>query len=209
MLDLNNAQFIGHVLAHPIEGFEDLRWKKKGSVPIAVAVVVLLFLSMVLYERAYGFQFYISYDKIFNIVPFLFQSVIIFLTWVVANWAMCTLVDGEGSMKKIFIYSAYALIPFVATSLIGTFLSSFFVQDEEVFLLTIQYLGYAWSALLLITSQKAVHQFSIGKTLLCIIFTLLAMLAILFLLVLLLTLMQQVLIFLFSIYTEISYRIRV
>jgi hypothetical protein len=209
MLDYNNPQFIGHVLAHPIEGFEDLRWKKKGSLPIAVAVVVLLFLGMVLEDRAYGFQFHISYDKIFNIVPYFFQSIILFLTWVVANWAMCTLFDGEGSMKRIFIFSAYAIIPLVVCTLAGTILSSFFVQDEEVFLITIQVVGYAWSALLAITSQKAVHQFSLGKTLLLILLTVAAMVAILFLLVLLLTLMQQVLIFIFSIYTEISYRIRV
>jgi hypothetical protein len=209
MLDLNNPQFVGHVLAHPIEGFEDLRWKKKGSIPIAIAVVVLFFVGMILEERAYGFQFYVSYEKIFNIVPFLVQSVVLFLTWVVANWAMCTLVDGEGSMKRIFIYSAYALIPLVACTLLHTFLSRFFVQDEYVFIVTIQYIGYAWTGLLLITSQKAVHQFTIGKTLLCILFTVLAMIAILFLLVLLLTLIQQVIIFIMSIYTEISYRIRV
>ncbi|MDR0944093.1 MAG: YIP1 family protein [Ruminococcus sp.] len=209
MLDYNNPQFVGHVLAHPFEGFEDLRWKKQGSIPIAIGIVVLLFVSMVLQDRAYGFQFYVSYDKIFNIVPFLVQSIILFLVWVVANWAMCTLVDGEGSMKRIFIYSAYAMIPYVACTLLGTFLSSFFVQDEGIFLTTIEVIGYAWSGLLIITSQKAVHQFTIRKTILCIILTVLAMIAILFLLVLLLTLMQQVVIFVMSIYTEISYRFRV
>jgi hypothetical protein len=209
MLDYNNPRFVGHVLAHPFEGFEDLRWKKQGSVLIAAVVVFLFFVTMVAEDRVYGFQFYVSYDKIFNIVPFLVQSIVLFLVWVVANWAMCTLFDGEGSMKKIFIYSAYALIPYVACGLIATFLSNFFVQDEEVFLTTLNVLGLAWSGLLIITSQKAVHQFSIKKTLLLIILTVLAMIAILFLLVLLLTLFQQVVIFILSIYTEISYRIRV
>jgi hypothetical protein len=209
MLDYNNPRFVGHVLAHPFEGFEDLRWKQKGSVRIAAAVVFLLFVSMVAYERIYGFQFYVSYDKIFNIVPYIVQSIVLFLVWVVANWAMCTLFDGEGTMKKIFIYSAYALIPYVACSLIGTLLSNYFVQDEEVFLSTLNIVGIAWSVLLMITSQKAVHQFSVKKTILLILLTILAMIAILFLLVLLLTLFQQVVIFVLSIYTEISYRIRV
>ncbi|MDR0987491.1 MAG: YIP1 family protein [Ruminococcus sp.] len=209
MLDYNNPKFVGHVLAHPFEGFEDLRWKKKGSIRIAIAVVLLLFVAMVAQDRIYGFQFYVSYDKIFNIVPFIVQSIVLFLTWVVANWAMCTLFDGEGTMKKIFIFSAYAIIPYVACSLIGTILSNYFVQDEEVFLITLNAVGLAWSGLLVITSQKAVHQFSIKKTILLIILTLLAMIAILFLLVLLLTLFQQVVIFILSIYTEISYRIRV
>ncbi|MDR0903113.1 MAG: YIP1 family protein [Ruminococcus sp.] len=209
MLDYNNPRFVGHVLAHPFEGFEDLRWKKQGSLAIATAVVVLFFLATVAEDQVYGFQFYVSYDKIFNIVPFLVQTIILFLVWVVANWAMCTLFDGEGTMKKIFIYSAYALIPYVACTLIGTLLSNYFVRDEYIFLETIEYIGLAWSGLLVITSQKAVHQFTIKKTLLLILLTLLAMLAILFLLVLLLTLFQQVIIFVLSIYTEISYRFRV
>jgi ABC-type Na+ efflux pump permease subunit len=57
--------------------------------------------------------------------------------------------------------------------------------------------------------MKAVHQFSFGKTLALILLTLVAMILVLFLLVLLLTLFQQVLIFIFTIYTELSYRLRV
>ena len=57
--------------------------------------------------------------------------------------------------------------------------------------------------------MKAVHQFSFGKTLALILLTLGAMILVLFLLVLLLTLFQQVLIFIFTIYTELSYRLRV
>jgi hypothetical protein len=209
MLDYNNPRFVAHVLTHPFEGYEDLRWKKKGSVLIATGVVVLFFIQAMAYELFYGFQFYISYDKIFNIVPYLFQSVVIFLVWVVANWAMCTLFDGEGTMRKIFIYSAYALIPYVFANIATTLMSHVMVQDEYVFITTINVVGLLWSIVLLINSQKAVHQFSLFKTILLIVLTLLAMLAILFLLVLLLTLFQQVAIFIMSIYTEITYRIRV
>jgi hypothetical protein len=209
MLDLNNAQFIGHVLAHPFEGYEDLRWKKKGSMAASVGIVILLFATTVISARYYGIQFQMTYEKLFNIVPYLFQSIIIFCTWVVANWAMCTLFDGEGTMKKIFIYSAYAIIPYTASGIINIILSHVMVEEEAIFLTTINVVGIAWSVVLAITSQKAVHQFTIFKTILMILLTVIAMVGILFLLVLLLTLFQQVAIFILSIYTEISYRIRV
>ncbi|MBQ8825493.1 MAG: YIP1 family protein [Oscillospiraceae bacterium] len=209
MLDLNDKQFVKHVITHPFEGFEDLRWKKKGSMKIAILIVFLLFFQQVAYSRLYGFQYYSDYDKIFNIVPYIFRSFILFGTWVVANWAMCTLFDGEGSMKNIFIYSAYALIPYIAGYLIGTLLSHFLIKDEYIFIQAFEIIGTCWSFVLAISAMKAVHQFSFGKTIALILLTIVAMVAILFLLVLLLTLFQQVLIFILTIYTELSYRLRV
>ncbi len=209
MLDLTRGQFVKHVIMHPFEGYEDLRWKKAGSMPIAIVVVCLLFVQQIAYSRLYGFQYYSDYDKMFNIVPYIFKSFILFGTWVVANWAMCTLFDGEGSMKNIFINSAYALIPYIAAYLIGTVMSHFLIRDEYVFIQAVEIIGTCWSFVLLISGIKAVHQFTFFKTIMLMLLTIVAMIAMLFLLVLLLTLFQQVLIFILSIYTEISYRFRV
>ena len=209
MLDLTQGQFVKHVVMLPFEGFEDLRWKKAGSMKIAIGIVCLLFIQALAYSRMYGFQYYSSYDKIFNIVPFIFQSFGIFLLYVVCNWAMCTLFDGEGSMKNIFIVTAYSLIPYICGRLIGTLLSHILIRDEYIFIQAFEIVGTAWTVVLFISAMKAVHQFSFGKTLALILLTLVAMILVLFLLVLLLTLFQQVLIFIFTIYTELSYRLRV
>ena len=208
MMDLTKGQFVRHVVLHPFEGFEDLRWKKAGSIKIAAVIVCLLFVQVLAWERWYGFQYYSSYDKVFNVVPYLFQSFILFGAWVVANWAMCTLFDGEGSLKNIFIFSAYALVPYIAGYLIGTLMSHFLVQEEYIFIQCIEIVGKGWTFVLMISAIKTVHQFTFVKTILLIILTIIAMFAMLFLLILLLTLFQQVLIFIFSIYTEISYRLR-
>lgn len=209
MLDLTKGQFLKHVIFHPFEGFEDLRWKKGGSGRIAFGIVCLLFFQQLAWDRLYGFQYYVAYDKLFNIVPYLFKSFVLFFTFVVANWAMCTLFDGEGSLKNIYINTAYALVPYITGYLIGTFLSHFLVQDEYIFIEACEVIGTAWTVVLFISGIKAVHQFTIWKTLWLLLLTLVAMVAILFLLVLLLTLFQQVLIFILSLYTEITYRFRV
>lgn len=209
MLDLTQSQFVKHVVMHPFEGFEDLRWKKAGSMKIAIGIVVLLFIQQLAYSRMYGFQYYSDYDKIFNIVPYIFQSFGIFLLYVVCNWAMCTLFDGEGSMKNIFIVTAYSLIPYIVGYLIGTVMSHVLIRDEYIFIQAFEIIGTAWSLVLFLSAMKAVHQFSFVKTIALVVLTLIAMVLVLFLLVLLLTLFQQVIIFVFTIYTELSYRLRV
>ena len=200
--------WLKHVIFHPVEGFEDMRWKKQGSMKIALIIVFLLFVVMVADRQLTGFQFNTAYVKVFNVVPLLVQSVVYFFTWVIGNWALCTLFDGEGTLKKICIYSAYALVPYIVCSAVSIFISNFIVQEERIWMTAIYYLGLIWSVVLMIQAMKAAHQYSFTKTLVSMFFTLVAMLLILFLAILLLSLFQQVYVFGYSIYTEIDYRIR-
>lgn len=209
MMDLRPGEWVKHSITHPAEGFEDMRWKKAGSLKIAFAIVLLLFLAQIADGRLYGFQFGISYDKTFNIIPYIVKSIVLFGAWVVGNWAVCTLLDGEGTMKNICIYSAYALIPYIAQIFINVLLSYILIQDEAVFMQAIRIIGVGWSVILLFSAIKSVHQYSFGKTVFAIILTIVAMLIMLFLLVLFMSLIQQVYIFISTIYTEISYRVRV
>ena len=150
-----------------------------------------------------------AYSDVFNVVPILVQSVVYYITWVVANWSFCTLLDGEGNMRRIAIYSAYALVPFIVGSIVSTIISYFVTLDESIWVTAVSQIGLWWSIVLMIFGMKACHhQYSFSKTIVCIILTLIGMLLILFLVVLLMSLFQQVWLFFFTIYTEIMYRIR-
>ncbi len=209
MMDLTETQWVRYAVTHPVEGFDDMRWKKSGSLKIAFLIVGLLFFGEIADDRLFGAQFFISYERIFNVVPYIVQSIILFAVWVVGNWAVCTLLDGEGTMKNICIYSAYALIPYVAQLYINVILSHVLIRDESVFLDIIRIIGIGWTAVLLFSAIKSVHQYSFLKTAAAILLTIAAMLIMLFLLVLMLALLQQIWIFISTVVTEIIYRIKV
>ena len=100
MYEFTPVGWLKHCVFHPVEGFEDLRWKKQGSMKISMLIVLFLFIAMVVDRQLTGFQFNDSYVKVFNVVPLIVQSVVYFFTWVLGNWAICTLLDGEARLAK-------------------------------------------------------------------------------------------------------------
>ncbi|MCM1131903.1 MAG: YIP1 family protein [Ruminococcus flavefaciens] len=209
MNDFNQLEWLKYAVTHIFEGFEDMRWKKSGSMKIAVIIIFLLFFSRIAEERLYGFQFRESYDKTFSIIPYIVSSFVVFGAWVIGSNAVSTFLDGEGSLRNIFIYSAYSLVPYIAQSFINTVLSHFLVKDEYVFMQAIEITGILWTAILLFSAIKAVHQYSFVRTAVSVVLTITAMFIMLFLLILFMSLVQQMYLFISTLYTEISYRIRV
>ncbi len=205
-LDLPAWKWPFYVMRHPFEGFEDLRWKKAYNMKVAMVIVALFFIVSVCEQLMTGFLFDFSDVKIFNVVPIVIQSIVLFFTWVVGNWALCTLFDGEGTMKNICVNTAYALVPFIIGKVINIILSNCLLRTESAFITFVCYLTILWTVILLISGMRTVHQYSIPKTLLFMIITVFAMVIIIILLVLLVSLFQQVYVFVYSIYTELLYR---
>lgn len=205
---MNELSWLKYAITHIFEGFDDMRWKKSGSMKIAWTILFLLFFSRIAQERLYGFQFRASCDKTFSIIPYIVSSFVLFFAWVTGNNAVSTFLDGEGSTRNIFIYSSYALVPYIAQSLINTLLSHILIRDEIVFIQAIEIIGILWSAILIFSAVKAVHQYTPVRTAVSILLTLVAMFIMLFLLILFMALVQQLWLFISAIFTEISYRLR-
>lgn len=207
MMDFTTGGWIKHALTNS-EGFEDMRWKKTGSLKIAFVIITLLFLALIFHDRLTGFQLSEYNEKLFSVVPYIMESFVLFGMWTVGNWAVCTLLDGEGTMRNICIFSAYALIPYTAQLYIRVLLSQVLISDESVFLDVIEIIGTLWTVILLFSAVKAVHNYTFSKTAAAIILTLAAMIIMFILLLLFMSLIQQVWIFISTVITEISYRMK-
>ncbi len=207
--DMKPWQWVKHVIFHPTEGFEDMRWKKAGSLKVAFFIVFMLFVSQVFSSRYGGFAYNTrAYSDVFNIVPILVQSIAYYATWVVANWSICTLFDGEGNMRRVAIYSAYALVPFIIGNFLSTAISYGLTLDESIWYTAIYQVGLWWSVILMVFGMKACHQYNFTMTIVSMICTVLGMVLILCLLALIMSLFQQVYVFFATVYTEILYRVR-
>lgn len=199
--------YLQYILLHPIEGFEEFNYYKSGSLPLAMGILAAWFLIKIIERQATGFIHNSNNPESLNVLYIFMQTVVLFTLWCVSNWAFCTLMDGKGTFKYIWISCSYALVPMIAFMLIATVVSNFLTYDEAIFRVLLIVLGDTWSIWLLVSALRTIHDYTFGKTIVSIMLTLFGIACILFILVLSLNLYKQVFDLFRSIFSEIQLRL--
>jgi len=124
----------------------------------------------------------------------------------VSNWSVTCLMNGEGRMKDISIAVGYGTVPISFSLIVATIFSQFVADDEQAFYTLIIGVGIAYGLIMILMGIMQVHNYTLGKTLVTLFITFVAMLIIIFLILLMSNLLGMVFNFFKSIYTEIIFR---
>ena len=194
-----------HLMYHPFDGFWDLKHEKRGSVRAATTIIGIVILSF--YYQAVG-QGYIanpttSYSTIFTQILAIGVPLAL---WVISNWCLTTLFDGEGSLKDIYIACGYALSPLPVLTIVSTLLTNIFTADEMAITTLLVSIAFIWAALLLFFGMAVTHDYTMGKNMITVIGSIVAMALIMFVAILFTSLIGKIVSFISSLAIEISYR---
>lgn len=197
--------YVFHVIFHPFDGFWDLKHEKRGS--LRAAATILGITVLVFYYQAVGQSYLLNplgnYATLFDVL----MSVLVPLAlWIIANWCLTTLFDGEGSFKDIFIATCYALMPMVLILIPTTIISNFLVTNELNILSTVNAFAFIWAGMLIFFGMMVTHDYSMGKNIVTTLGTILGMVIIMFIAVLFSTLLGKLVSFVTNIVTEIQFR---
>ena len=190
------------VLVHPYDGFERLKKEKLWSIPISLGILLALFLTLTAKWFLTGFSFNTNRPIDYNVFITFLQAFLIVSVSAIANWAVCTLIEGKGKLIDIFCMMVYSLLPLVFCEFIGIIISNAFTLEEQAFLIAFEAFGVLYSATLIFVGFMSIHEFSFKKTVLSIIMTVIGIAIIIFLAVLFVGLLQQVVSFFKSIWSE-------
>lgn len=195
-----------YVIAHPFDGFYEVRHREKGSVWVALLLILLFGISFTL-NRRYA-SFVVSDVNPLTVQSFteIFGVLITALLFATANWSVTCLMDGEGRFRDILTVVGYSLLPLVLTFLPATGISWFIAADEESIYYLIKGVAVLFTVVLLLIGIMTVHGYSFGKTILTIFLTFVALILIIFIILLMVYLINQVWGFFDSIYTELILR---
>ncbi len=204
---LNQFLYGFYIMIHPFDGFWDLKHEKRGNAKAGTLIAVCLiiarlfskFFTNYLFNPAYGTKISIMSEVLIVMMPL--------LLWSLSNWCVTTLADGEGSMKDVYVFTCYALLPMALFTIVNTILSHFIVLDEAMYITFFGSLSVIWSGYLIFSGNTQTHRYTVGKSILSILLAVIGMAIIVFICLVIFTTYQQIYGFIDSIIKEVTYRI--
>lgn len=195
-----------YTVSHPMDGYYWIRHGEKGSVPLAILLVVIFSCCFTANRLLAGFvvndmdpRGVDSFWELVSVLAF-------YLLLCVSNWSITCLMEGEGRLKDIAVAVGYGTVPITAVVAAATVISQAIADTETAFYVIILGAGIAYGIIMILVGIMQVHNYTLGKTLITLFLTFVAMLIILFILLLLSNMMNMVFTFFGSIYTEIIFR---
>lgn len=200
---IQGLKYAFHVLLHPIDTIEGIRYNKTR---INMAVPFIIFATAYVVRIAY---IYIVHFPLASIdvqdANMVFEAVKLFIvpiTWIPAAFAATSISDGESKFQEITFTSALSLMPYIVINTPLMFLSNILSKTQQSWFGIFSALAYVGMFLILLQSMRILNNYSLGKTIRMIIISVCVMLVIWLVLGLFYVLSGRMLQFVFEIMKE-------
>ncbi len=199
-------KYMLYTISHPMDVYYWIRHAERGSVPLAILLVVIFSCCFTANRLLASFVVNDLDPRTVDSLYELMGVLAFYLLLCVSNWSITCLMNGEGRMKDIAVAVGYGTVPISFVLVLATIVSQFIADDEQAFYTLLLVVGIAYGVIMILIGIMQVHNYTLGKTLLTLFLTVLAMLIIIFLLLLLSNLLGMVVNFFRSVYTELIFR---
>ncbi len=194
-----------HLIFHPFDGFWDLKHEKRGSVRAASTILGITIIAF--YYNSIGRGYIVNPTNQYSTIFAQAGSVLLPLAlWVVANWCLTTLFEGEGSLKDVYVATCYALFPLVLTLIPATLFSNVVLAEETGIINLLVSIGYIWTFILIFFGAQTTHDYTMGKNIIMTAATILGMAIVMFIGILFTSLISNMVSFVTNIIVELQYR---
>lgn len=194
------------VMLRPFYGFGELKYEGKASKTVAWALAALALIAYFARMMYSGLSFSSFNPREFNLLRQAASTLFPFALFIVGNWAVSTILDGEGTMRQVFYVTCYALLPYVLATAAATLLTHVLTLEESFLISTLEGAGVLWSAFLLFAGLAVMHQYTARRTLWILIVTLIFMVLAIFTLILLASIADKLISYISSVISEIKLR---
>ncbi|WP_127580326.1 YIP1 family protein [Paenibacillus koleovorans] len=194
------------ILKHPIDGFSALRHEGKGSYGSALVLLAITFAALVFSRLQTSFTFNPVNPDRFNVLILLGEFAVLWLGWVICNYLVSSILQGEGRFRDVFIASSYALFPFIIIGIPLALISNIMTLSELSIFNYMKNAILIWLGFLFIWKIQSLQNYTVGETLRNVVYTTFAFSVLIVLCGIIFGLSSDLKSFLFEIYQEVRLR---
>lgn len=156
---------------HPIDRYYDVRVNKNGSALAAFIIYVIFFGVYMLYQTSKGFIYQYTDVEDMDMGAVVVGFFAILILFIVCNYLVTSITDGDGTLRQVFIIPAYGLMPLMFCML-GTIGMSYVLTYNEAFILdAMMIVGGAWSIAVIFEGLSTVHDYDFKGTVVSLVIT--------------------------------------
>lgn len=164
------------VLFHPVVTFQYIQKNRSEFSYLPVAALLLLNIIVRIFSiQVTHYPLAAGEPRNTNIMLECIKLFVPVLTWVLASYAMTTILDGETLFREALLAMAYSLVPYIVFTVPLTLLSRIMELSQGSLYYSIQNAIFLWVILLFIINMKEMNHFSGKKTLVIILLSLFTM----------------------------------
>ena len=161
---IRELQFPFKLFAKPVDGYDDI--KRYGSFSVRSAWIYLFafFAAYLIWIYEANFLFNGLIPSEINIVEQIIGVFIPFGLWVVSNYLVCSIRDGDGKLTEVFQASALTLLPMIITFPILTIISHALTLNESFIYELIYGIGLSLTVIYFFIMVKEIHFYDFKPT---------------------------------------------
>ena len=213
---LGDVLYMFRVAAHPNDRYYDIRvgnvryHKKKAgyghghaTVIGATVIYILAFVTYMIYRTGKGFIYqYVSVEDM-DIAGTVAGFFVLIGLFIICNWLVTSINDGDGNLKTVYMLPAYAFAPLMVGMLIIVALSYTMTYNESFILTIILVVSIIWSIVNLFCGLMNIHDYTFKETVKSIVMTAFFMIVAVIIALILTIMVEQLLNFITSVGREL------
>lgn len=193
------------IIKHPNDTFYGIKKQKKTSV-LSATIILIIFVLVYLIDIYFSGFLFKSGQSLSSVFSQLLLIIGIFFLFIIVNYFVSTLSDGEGWLKDIYMAACYSLIPFILLTLPMTLLTHVLTYNEQFIVTLYDNIILVWTFILLFQSIKEIHNYSFWKTVFSAIIMIFGMILLVIIGLLVYSFLGQLIEFIVGIVKEVIYR---
>lgn len=204
---ISNLTYTWHFMRHPSDGAYGIAAEGRANWIVSTLILAIFMIEFVISKYTCGFLMKDVMEGRYEILSDIGMILVVMIAVTACTYLVCTINEGEGTVKKIYTFFCYSLLPYILFMPI-IYLLSHVLTSNEIFLTNMLYiLTYGWIVVIAIIGLKEVNNFSMAQTVKVILLTAFTALILALLIFIIYVLWAQVFEFVYALVGEGVYRL--